>query len=163
MDSRIIKDLLDKYFEGATTLKEESYLRQYFSSGKIDPEFCKYSQLFNFFSKEIDEINIPASSKKPKIKLFNKKLIYGSFSMTAAAAIAIFTFLVWPSPQNGVILKIGGERINNEQIVRLKAEGHLLKINEMMGLVGQNSISLDKLKEVKKSLLPINKLGNKDE
>jgi hypothetical protein len=47
-----IKLLLDKYFEGNTSLWEEQYLRDYFSSKTIDKELVGYAPLFQYIKTE---------------------------------------------------------------------------------------------------------------
>ncbi|MDR1879238.1 MAG: hypothetical protein LBQ64_06720 [Bacteroidales bacterium] len=41
-----IHDLLDKYFEGKTTVAEEQTLRSYFQQTEIEPELKEYASLF---------------------------------------------------------------------------------------------------------------------
>ena len=54
----IVKKLLDKYFEGDTSLREEQYLRDYFSSKTVDKEFSKYTPLFRYFTTERKEDSV---------------------------------------------------------------------------------------------------------
>ena len=49
MDDKNIDKLLDRYFEGLTTLREEKQLREYFRREKIDPELVPYQDLFRHF------------------------------------------------------------------------------------------------------------------
>ncbi len=46
METMHIKELLDRYFEGQTSLAEEEQLRTYFSSGKVADELLPYRELF---------------------------------------------------------------------------------------------------------------------
>ncbi|MFA5849061.1 MAG: hypothetical protein WC833_04200 [Bacteroidales bacterium] len=162
-----IRTLLDRYFNGETTLQEEETLRNYFSRSDIDPEFKQYSPLFNYFSQEKNEMDAnsrdtafmrkqaPANSFRKH--MFSKKLFFSTFSLSAAAAIAIFTFIHWPDQQKGVEMMIGGERIKNEQFAISKTDEQLTRISNMMGIVGQNASSLRKLNNVEKSLSIISK------
>ena len=50
MDTRVITTLLDKYFDGNTTIEEERHLKAYFNSGSIAPEHEMYSDLFSYFT-----------------------------------------------------------------------------------------------------------------
>lgn len=47
MELNKINQLLEAYFEGATTLAEEQLLRDYFNSGLVDKSVEQYSLLFN--------------------------------------------------------------------------------------------------------------------
>ncbi|MAZ71727.1 MAG: hypothetical protein CMC70_01140 [Flavobacteriaceae bacterium] len=46
MELARVKQLLDAYFEGATTLQEEATLRSYFSGSQVAPELQQYQPLF---------------------------------------------------------------------------------------------------------------------
>ena len=50
-----ITKLLNKYFEGNTSLQEEQKLRDYFSSKTVDKEFSKYATLFQYIKTERKE------------------------------------------------------------------------------------------------------------
>lgn len=52
MESHKIKQLLEKYFEGVTSIQEEKELKQYFSSSNIAPELKQYQDLFGYFHKQ---------------------------------------------------------------------------------------------------------------
>ncbi len=47
-----MKALIEKYFEGETSLEEEAQLRAYFSGGVVDDELRVYQPLFQHFSEE---------------------------------------------------------------------------------------------------------------
>ena len=52
MNKSEVKMLLEKYFEGETSLQEERHLRDYFSSQTVDKEFGEYAPLFQYFKAE---------------------------------------------------------------------------------------------------------------
>ena len=153
-----IRVLLEMYFNGDTTLQDEETLRNYFSRKDIDPEFRQYSPLFNYFSQEKGAMDTHKKNTHIQVKhIFTKKMFYRSFSLSAAAALAIFTFILWPDQQKGVEMMIGGERVNNEQLAISKTDEQLTKISNMMGMIGQSTSSLKKLNNVEKSLSIISK------
>lgn len=69
MESHKIKQLLEKYFEGATSIQEEKELKKYFSSGNIAPELMQYQRMFGYFHHQKDiqpqrEVNLhPQTSR----------------------------------------------------------------------------------------------------
>lgn len=59
MELQKVKILLQKYFEGNTTLEEEQILESYFQSEDIDAELVKYRELFT----GISELSQPLSAE----------------------------------------------------------------------------------------------------
>ncbi len=47
-----IQNLLEKYFEGKTSLREEAELKAYFREGKVPKELESYQALFRYFEDE---------------------------------------------------------------------------------------------------------------
>ena len=47
-----MKKLIEKYFEGTSTLEEESRLRDYFNGPNVEEALKQYQPLFNFFEAE---------------------------------------------------------------------------------------------------------------
>ncbi len=69
MEDHRIDELLSKYWEGETSLQEEQFLQQYFSSGSVREEHEAFAPLFQFFSHAREdemktEIEIPVMEKK---------------------------------------------------------------------------------------------------
>lgn len=54
MEYQPIKNLLDKYFLGETTLAEEASLRDYFNSHPVDERLKEYAPLFEWMASEQD-------------------------------------------------------------------------------------------------------------
>ncbi|MFT5164975.1 MAG: hypothetical protein ACI8P3_000199 [Saprospiraceae bacterium] len=52
MDSNTIHTILEKYWEGESTLQEEAKLREFFSQEDIPKEFESVRPLFQFFKQE---------------------------------------------------------------------------------------------------------------
>ncbi|PHN04461.1 hypothetical protein [Flavilitoribacter nigricans] len=55
MEYQPIKDLLDRYFEGETTLEEEKQLRAYFTDGPVDKRLQPYAPLFQWAAREQEQ------------------------------------------------------------------------------------------------------------
>lgn len=56
MDSKQIIILLEKYWDGATTLAEERQLRDYFNQGEVAAELQTYQPLFQLFKAEQEAV-----------------------------------------------------------------------------------------------------------
>ena len=72
MNIEAIKILLDKYFEGETSLQEEAQLAEYFNGDEVMPELKQYQPLFQFFKAEKSILlNENAAAKLNKIGIQN--------------------------------------------------------------------------------------------
>ena len=83
--------LLEKYFEGATTLAEENELKRYFSSSEVAQEFQKYQPLFAYFSEEKEQqFTQEIQQAKPK----TNQAIWWSVAASAVVflGIGLYTF-----------------------------------------------------------------------
>jgi hypothetical protein len=115
-----IKMLLDKYFEGDTSLWEEQSLRDYFSSQTIDKELSEYAPLFQYFKTE--------RAEKSKSNHFSRRNIMIRSLIGAAACVLIaLGFILSPDriPPTvededgcvGTYVRIEGTCYNNLELV----------------------------------------------
>jgi len=64
MELARIENLLEKYFEAATTIKEEAVLKEFFAQEEVPAHLLKYKEMFNYFNDSALE----TSSKSIKLK-----------------------------------------------------------------------------------------------
>ena len=65
-----IENLLDKYFDGETSIAEENQLKEYFSSGEVAQHLEQYVPMFCYFTHSQQEKSvrqIPLQSKKRNV------------------------------------------------------------------------------------------------
>ena len=70
MEFNKMEALLEKYFEGETSIAEENELKNYFSSSSVAPHLEQYKPLFGYYAEaknENFEKEIPLISKKKKV------------------------------------------------------------------------------------------------
>ena len=70
MEFNKMEALLEKYFEGETSIAEENELKNYFSSPDVAPDLEQYKPLFGYFAdakKENFEKNVPLIPRKQKV------------------------------------------------------------------------------------------------
>ena len=72
MEYSKIKDLLDLYFKGNTTLDQEMSLRTYFNSEGVDDRLKPYTVLFNTFDKAAQDV-FEGSLLIPEKTRFNQR------------------------------------------------------------------------------------------
>ena len=102
MDYKVMERLLDKYFEGETSLKEESRLRAYFQRDDVPENLRPYQPLFRHLAKEQSHELDAGFDRKllrqlettmPQAKV--RYLSARSWMMRIAAAVVIGLGLWW--------------------------------------------------------------------
>ncbi|MFC4633276.1 hypothetical protein ACFO3O_05120 [Dokdonia ponticola] len=120
MESNKVEQLLEAYFEGATTLAQEKQLRTYFTSDYVAPHLESYIDMFTAFQKASQEtydipIQLPAQ-KKPK---------YRWISGVAAVAIILIGLATQIDTQGDVYTG------------NVSQEEGILKTKQALGLMGK--------------------------
>ena len=91
MESDKINALLEKYFEGETTIAEENELKKYFSSAVVAPHLQQYQSLFGYYTSDTKQKFEPKlmlqSNKKSKITW-----IAVAASVVVLLGVGIYTF-----------------------------------------------------------------------
>ena len=88
MDYNKIEILIEKYFQGETSLAEERELRSYFSSPNVAPHLEQYKAMFGYFSQaKLDEY----SKEFPQQKNI-KKSMWISIAASTVILLGMFTF-----------------------------------------------------------------------
>ena len=94
-----IERILEKYFEGETTIAEENELRTYFSSPNVAPPLEQYKPIFGYFAIEKEQRFEQDISLKP-----NKRIFVAWLSVAASIVVLIgvgtFTYFNYQSRQN---------------------------------------------------------------
>ncbi|MBB4118053.1 hypothetical protein GGR32_000325 [Mesonia hippocampi] len=93
MELQQIKTIIERYFEGNTSLAEEKQLSAYFSQENVHPDLKHYQPLFSFFNKEKQqEYNEPL----PKITSKTKTSYYVFLAAGIAASfLLVFSVFLW--------------------------------------------------------------------
>lgn len=122
-----IDELLNKYFEGETSCKEERELRRFFTEEDVPEELQMYRPMFTCLDKEVKEYQ--SLSKKPDHKeiksgrLFPRRLYYTLGGIAAGLLIFIgITNLyqhVSVTPSDYVV--INGKRYTDANTIREQA------------------------------------------
>jgi hypothetical protein len=94
-----MKELLEKYFNGKTSLEEEAALKDYFNSEDVDSELEVYKPLFVLFEQEksiclgheFDQRILESISASPKVRFLN----YQYRQVLKVAAVLVLLVSAW--------------------------------------------------------------------
>lgn len=118
-----IDKLLEKYFEGETSLEEEKILRQYFRQPDIDERHKIYAPMLNFFSEERKEVAI--------IKKRKKIPFYVWTSIAASILLVLCVKLFVDVPNTGSLVYINGKKITDINTINSEALISLENISDV--------------------------------
>jgi hypothetical protein len=127
-----IETLINKYFEGMTSLEEEDMLRTYFQTDDVPPSLEIYRPMFRFFSQEREDINRhPAPGKEVAQSAIQtgrnpRTLIIRWFSIGAAACFLLtlgikFAFNFRPDLEPTSQAFINGKKYTNIELIQAEA------------------------------------------
>jgi len=114
MDNSEIKNLLEKYYSGETTIEEEKALKEYLLSDDVASEFASEKEIFlslsqaelsieipedlnDNLSKMIDNLDKKSSPKRIKLNFFIK---YGAAAVILVALVLVTFLPERKMPQN---------------------------------------------------------------
>lgn len=98
MEENKIRALLEKYWEGETSLEDEKELRSYFASSQVSDEFAPFIPLFAFFDEE-KHLSMTGEIKQPPDEAKGGKVINFRWAINVAASIAIFIMMFFINKQ----------------------------------------------------------------
>lgn len=120
-----IDKILEKYFEGETTLEEESVLRNYFRQPDIDKRHKIYAPMFNFFSEERKEVAV--EKKKRKIPLY----AWIAIAASLLAIVCIKSIYDTSLEQNKTLVYIDGRKVTDINTINIEALNSIQNISEI--------------------------------
>ena len=83
MEFNKIEDILEKYFQGETTIAEENQLKEYFSSPNVAQHLEQYKPIFGYFSQ------VKQQKSTQEIPLQTKKRNVAWLSIAAAIVVLL--------------------------------------------------------------------------
>lgn len=166
MDFKMIKSLLDKYFEGETSLQEEALLQQYFRGSDVHPSLQSYQPMFRLFDQErertldaafearlLEQLNVPEA---PRMRVVSMRTW-----MLRAAAVLVLAAGVWwllprvqPAPQEQVAETIDWSKFEPEtpeeayQVLKTSLTKVSTELNDGAEKAAQEVMKVKKMNEV---------------
>ncbi len=145
MESNLVEQLVEKYFQGETSIAEEKLLKAYFSSNDVTPQLAKYQALFGYFETQKE------TQFEQKITLQPRKQFYVKWIGIAASFVVLFglsTFYFYPTQPKSVELGT----FENPEEAYFETQKALFMVSEQVNL-GIKSVShLNEYEKTKKSI-----------
>lgn len=117
--------LLEKYFEGETTLEEESILRNYFRQSEIEDRHKVYAPMFNYFSEERKEVAV----EKKKIPFY--VWISVAASILLIIGIRSFNSVSVGNDTGGTFVYVDGKKVTDQAEVSVAALNSIRVVSEV--------------------------------
>jgi hypothetical protein len=163
-----MKQLLEKYYAGETSLEEEELIRNYFSSTNTGSDFEIENQLFGAldlnksFAPENLEAEIMKSIQESESKVIKtQKISLKAFSTWAAAALLVFSVgFGWYFSQTRNP-KMLADTYQDPQIAYQETMRVLALVGSKMDKARQNLQPIEKLDNAVKVLEPVSKVNEK--
>ncbi|MDR1370527.1 MAG: hypothetical protein LBJ72_10475 [Dysgonamonadaceae bacterium] len=139
MKTNNIKQLLDKYFEGQTSLQEERCLRNYFRQDNVDKSLTEFKPMFDFLNEErkiamieVNETIISKQINRPKIKKIRFSRICIGTAATVMLCLGVkFTFFNQQKETSvQSIVYVDGKKFTDLKTIRLQTLNTLEVISE---------------------------------
>ena len=155
MNEQKIHELLQRYFDGATSLDEERELQRYFAGNEISDTLKAYRPMFTFFAGER-----AVAPPQPKAVTRNIRLSL-SILTGIAASIAILFLVGLPERQpDQYVYFVDGQRVYNEAAA-LESAGDKLQLLAVSMQKAQNSMSaFEKVQDSHQALQQFDKISN---
>jgi len=92
MEPDKIEDILEKYFEGETSVAEENQLREYFSSSNVAQHLEQYKPMFGYFSQTKEQMSTHEIPLLPKSRDKKRNVAWLSIAASAVVLLGIGTY-----------------------------------------------------------------------
>jgi hypothetical protein len=161
MNSHEIEQLLEKFFNGETSLDEEKRLRKFFSSEEVPPKWKGIAEYFTFLGEE-RSINLEKQGFEEKIEEslgesrisrlidLRRPWIYWAAGAAASLLILVAIFVKF-DPFAGKI----NDTYDNPEVAYVQAKKILVFISSKMNKGTENLQPMEKFSEGLKDVQPV--------
>lgn len=155
MNEQKVNDLLQRYFDGATTRDEESLLQRYFTESDELPGSLKaYRPLFTFFAEE-RAVQPPMRNNRGRNVRIGLSVITG-----IAASIAILFLIGLPKTEpDSFVYFVNGQRIYDETAAIAMVENNLQLLAASMQKAHNSMAAFERLHEGSQALQQFDKIS----
>lgn len=125
MTTSEIEIILEKYFDGETSVKEENILRDFFQEENVPDSLKKYQAIFIYYKQTRDETIIKEPQTIPLYPLKNRIVYISSLAAGVLLVIGLFFTFLNDYSRNNQLYKTNEEA----KVALLQAESALLLVS----------------------------------
>ena len=164
MDLKKIRALLEKFYNGESTLEEENVLKDYFSNELIDDEFIADKDIFLYQIQEnennqnipdiSDEIWNKLHSEKYNNTKINNKIVYFYLRIAASIIVIVGSFFLIKNQvfNKSTDLQFAVDTYDDPQLAYQQAKETLLYVSAMLNTGTKHLEPITKIDEGTKPL-----------
>lgn len=147
MKDNELRQLLNHWLDGSSTLEQEERLRRRFLLGKVPADLEKYRPLFGYVAQERAAAGVAAGDGRMP---FRRRLLRTVVSVTAAAAVLagagvlVFDGGRFQGGASGLRLTVGGRSVADEALAVEIVDRELARLGDVQAAL---DLSLDVLRE----------------
>ena len=139
MNNKNIHILIEKYFDGETSLSEENRLFKYFRGNDISPDLLPYKEMF---------VDMALISKPHKATGFTIPLRWAS-GIAASILVIVGSFILWQEHQYSLFcdqyadsyMIVNGNRIDDLKIIKGQIQTTIAEANALEKVAQDNAIA----------------------
>jgi hypothetical protein len=136
MELHDIEKLLEKYFEGETSLSEETRLSDYFTSADVAPHLAQYRPLFGYFAQQREE----KPTKEFTFKQKRNPVAWLSVAASLIVLIGLGWFWLKPHQQTQATTDLGTFKDPKIALAETQKALALLSVNVNKGVHGMHYV-----------------------
>lgn len=144
MELKLVEQLLEKYFQGDTTIAEEKQLKAYFSSNDVAPHLVKYQSLFGYFEIQKE------TQFKQKLPLQPRKQNTVKWIGIAASFVVLFGLATFYYPSFSKQDDLG--TYDNPEEAFIATQKALQMVSEQVNIGMESVVYLEEYEKSKKTI-----------
>jgi len=150
MNAQTAQELLQRYFDGTTSLDEERKLQRYFAEGNLPDSLKAYQPMFAGFA---EERAVAPPTHRHEVRRFR---LSWSVITGIAASVALILLVGFPKTQDDYIYYVDGQRIYDKATAMAAAERKLQMLATSMQTARSSMAAFEVVQESRQPLQQLN-------
>lgn len=149
LNEEAVSHLIERFFEGETSLEQEALLRRFFTQEEVPSKWAYLVPLFTYESAERTPFLGYASPEAGKVPIKRRFLLRYRWALTAGIAALLVAGLLLSKPKaQGFTMSLNGKQSNNKELAMTKTDEALQKIAKLSAMTAEKMTSLKKFEGI---------------